>query len=261
MDIEAETPHPVRRSPSRFSLEGKTAVITGASRNIGAAISRGFAEEGADLLLVARDPGPLEAHAEALRRETGVRVESLSADITTPEAVDAILRRASESLPPVDILVNNAMTGTQGPSIGITDADWDDALGVNLLGPYRLCKAFASGMLNRGGASIINVVSGSGFLPSPGLTAYGVSKAALWMLTRCLAAEWAPRIRVNALCPGITTTDGVPLHPAQEQLLPLVPMRRLGRADEMVGAAVYLASDAASYTTGEVIFVNGGRPW
>lgn len=247
--------------PSRFSLGGKVAVVTGASRNIGAAIARGFAEEGADLLLIAREPVPLEAHAEALRRETGAHVETLSIDIAAPGAAEAIRQRASDSLPPVDIVVNNAMSGTQGPSLGIPESQWEDALGVNLLGPYRLCSAFGADMLVRGGCSIINVVSGSGFLPSPGLTSYGVSKAALWMLTRCLAAEWAPQIRVNALCPGVTTPDGVPVHPAQEQLLPLVPMGRLGRADEMVGAAVYLASGAASYTTGEVIFVNGGRPW
>jgi NAD(P)-dependent dehydrogenase (short-subunit alcohol dehydrogenase family) len=116
-------------------------------------------------------------------------------------------------------------------------------------------------MAQRDGGSIINVVSGSGFQPSPNLGAYGVSKAALWMMTRYLAAEAAPAIRVNALCPGITSPDGQPEHLAHRQLLPLVPMRRLGRADEMVGAAIYLASDAASYTTGEILFVNGGRPW
>ena len=105
------------------------------------------------------------------------------------------------------------------------------------------------------------MVSGSGLLPSPSLGVYGASKAALWMATRSLAVELAPVVRVNALCPGVTTEDGQSAHPAQAQLLPLVPLRRLARADELVGAAIYLASDASSYTTGELLIVNGGRPW
>ena len=248
-------------SGSRFSLTGKVAVITGASRNIGAAIARGYAEEGADLLLVARGQEVLEAHAQVLRETTGRQVETFVADLGEPESAFAVAEYAASVLPAVDILVNNARTGAVHPSsFDISDSDWNDVLSVNLLSPFKLCGAFAESMQARGG-SIINVVSGSGFQPSPGLTAYGVSKAALWMLTRYLAAELAPRIRVNALCPGITTEDGQPRHPAQEMLLPLVPMQRLGRADEMIGAAVYLASDAASYTTGEILFVNGGRPW
>jgi NAD(P)-dependent dehydrogenase (short-subunit alcohol dehydrogenase family) len=248
---------------TRFSLAGKVAVITGASKNIGAAIARGFALAGADLLLVARGRPALEAHAHALRAETGRRVETFATDVSEPGAAAAIVQFADRSLPPVDILVNNAFSAgsSQAPILDMDDAVWDEVLAANLLAPYRLCKGFGASMAARGGCSIINVVSGSGFLPTPDLGAYGVSKAALWMMTRYLAVEAAPDIRVNAICPGITSPDGEPLHVAHHQLLPLVPMKRLGRAEEMVGAAIYLASDAASYTTGEIIFANGGRPW
>lgn len=196
-----------------------------------------------------------------MRAETGRVIETFVADVSDPEAAGDIVRFATDRLPPADILVNNAYSS--GPFellLDLDDSVWDDVLATNLRAPHRLCKAFAPGMNERGG-SVINVVSGSGFQPNRGIGAYGVSKAALWMLTRYLAAEAAPRIRVNALCPGITSPDGRPLNQAHHQLLPLVPMGRLGRADEMVGAAIYLASDASSYTTGEIIFVNGGRPW
>jgi NAD(P)-dependent dehydrogenase (short-subunit alcohol dehydrogenase family) len=116
-------------------------------------------------------------------------------------------------------------------------------------------------MLDVGHGSIINLLSGSGFLPTPKLAAYGTSKAALWMLTRYLALEGAPDVRANAICPGVVTESGLPRSDSQRLLLEQVPMKRMGHPSEIAGAAVYLASDAASYTTGEVIFVNGGRPW
>lgn len=264
MTAEAQSrPDPRRVDLTRFSLEGKAAVITGASKNIGAAIARGFAHAGADLLLVARGREALESHARALRAETGRQVVTFVADVGEPGAATAIVECAGRILGPVDILVNNAFSAgsAQAPILETDDAVWDEVLAVNVLAPYRLAKGFGVSMAERGGCSIINVLSGSGFLPSPNLGAYGVSKAALWMMTRYLAVEAAPHIRVNALCPGITSPDGRPLHTAHHQLLPLVPMKRLGRAEEMVGAAIYLASEAASYTTGEVIFANGGRPW
>lgn len=247
----------------RFSLAGKTAVITGATKNIGGAIAKGFAEAGADLLLVARGAEALADYAAFLRRETGQHVETFVADVADPASAADIVKHADRTLPAVDILVNNAFSAgsSQAPLLDMADSVWGEVLETNLLAPYRLCKGFGASMRHRPGSSIINVVSGSGFLPSPNLGAYGISKAALWMLTRYLAVEAAPTIRVNALCPGITSPDGEPAHEAHHDLLPLVPMKRLARPEEMVGAAIYLASDAASYTTGEVIFVNGGRPW
>ena len=130
-----------------------------------------------------------------------------------------------------------------------------------MLAPYELARRFGPGMRERGWGNIINVVSGSGLLPTKGLLPYGVSKAALWMMTRYLASELAPAIRVNALCPGIVVAPDAAPDPSAASVLPLIPMGRTGHPDEIVGAAVYLASDASSYTTGSLLVCNGGRPW
>lgn len=248
---------------SLFSLEGRTAVITGASLNIGAAISLGFAAAGADVVLVARGRERLSAHAALVRERTGRLVVEAAIDVTAPEAPEVIEEAARQLPGQVDVLVNNAFSGGSvlGPVLEAPESVWQEVVQTNLLAPVRLCARFAPTLAASGRGSIINVVSGSGLLPTPGLGAYGASKAALWMTTRSLAVELAPAVRVNALCPGVTTTDGQSAHPAQAQLLPLVPLGRLARADELVGAAIYLASEAASYTTGELLIVNGGRPW
>jgi len=244
------------------TLKGRLAVVTGASRNIGAALAAGFAAAGADLLLVARGARALEESAAAVRSGTGATVITCQADVSTREGVTRVVE-ACDDLPRVDVLVNNAASagGVVGPVLEQDDDIWEDVLAANLLAPFRLSRALLPRLQAQEGANILNVVSGSGFLPTPGIGAYGVSKAALWMLTRQLAVELAPRVRVNALCPGIVSPDGQPQHPAHESLLPTVPLGRLGRPEEMVGAARYLVSDEASYTTGEVLFVNGGRPW
>jgi NAD(P)-dependent dehydrogenase (short-subunit alcohol dehydrogenase family) len=249
---------------SLFSLAGRTAVITGASRNIGAAMAMGFAAAGADLVMVARDPVRLAAHADAVRERTGRQVVEVALDVTVPEAAETIEAAAAKLPGTVDILVNNAFANGSvlAPVVDTPESVWQEVLTTNLLAPVRLSSRFAAALAQSGHGAIINVVSGSGLLPTPNAGAYGASKAALWMATRSLAAELAPAVRVNALCPGLTTPDGQPLdHAAHQHLLPLVPFRRPARAEEIVGAAVYLASDAASYTTGELLIVNGGRPW
>ena len=249
---------------SRFSLAGRTAVITGASRNIGAAVSLGFAQAGADLVLVARDPTRLAEHGARIRERTGRQVVEVAVDITSPDAPETI-ETAAQRLPgSVDILVNNAYAGgaDDTPVVHASESAWREVLETNLLAPVRLCARFAPVLATSGRGAIINVVSGSGLLPTPGSGPYGASKAALWMTTRSLAVELAPAVRVNALCPGLTTPQGQPIeHPAHKHLAPLIPLRRLASPEELVGAAIYLASDAASYTTGEILIVNGGRPW
>jgi len=257
-------PEDVSVDLSLFSLEGRTAVITGASRNIGAAISMGFAAAGADVVLVARDKQRLAEHGAAVRERTGRRVVEVSVDIGDPDAPEVVAEAAGQLPGTVDILVNNAYAGAPDltPLVETPDSLWELVLSVNLLGPARLCKKFAAQLADGGNGSIINVVSGSGLMPTPGVSAYGASKAALWMLTRSLAVELAPAVRVNALCPGLTTPGGEPDgHFSHDYLLPLVPLGRLARPEELVGAAIYLASNAASYTTGELLIVNGGRPW
>lgn len=246
-----------------FDLTGKTAVITGASRNIGLAIASAFAHAGADLVLAARGETRLQDAADVLREATGVRIETVVADVSTPEGCEAIVTSAS-SMPSVDILVNNAHTIGSSPDKTLYELDesvWHEVLSTNLLGPFRLCREFGRRMLESGGGSIINLVSGSGLLPTPRLGPYGASKAALWMMTRYLAVEGAPLVRVNAICPGLVSEDGLPRNAAQASIINDVPMGRLAGPEEISGAAVYLASSASTYTTGELLIVNGGRSW
>ncbi|GAB7030505.1 SDR family oxidoreductase [Streptomyces sp. NPDC021749] len=241
----------------RFRLTGRTALITGAGRNIGAAIAHGYAQAGADLLLVDRDGEALEGVAERARSATGRTVATVHCDVGAPDAVDQVVRAALARFASVDILVNNALafgaTGTH--SADVSSAQWQEALDVNVLAPARLSAAFVNTLVKGGTGTIVNLLSGAGFAPVPLAAPYSVSKAALWMLTRCFAKDCAPRIRVNGLCPGTMSPDGVA---RTEALRKATPLGRGGRADEVVGAAIYLASDAASYSTGDVVFVNGG---
>jgi NAD(P)-dependent dehydrogenase (short-subunit alcohol dehydrogenase family) len=223
------------------------------------ALGRGFAEAGADLLLIDRSATRLTmVTGDIAARLPGARVDSQVIDITSDADLDQI---ANER---VDVLVNNAYAGSGSYGKDILDVGpelWDAAMRTNVLAPYALAQRFCPGMRERGTGNIINVVSGSGLLPTKGLLPYGASKAALWMMTRYLANELAPVIRVNALCPGIVVADGAAPDPSADSVLPLIPLGRTGRPDEMVGAAVYLASDASSYTTGSLLVCNGGRPW
>lgn len=249
---------------SLFSLEGRTAVITGASRNIGAAVSMGFAAAGADVVLVARDGERLAAHAAAVRARTGRRVVEVAVDVSAANAAELVAEAAGQLPGTVDILVNNAYAGGSDltPLVETAESLWSEVLSVNLMAPVRFSRQFAPQLASEGRGSIINVVSGSGLMPTPGVGAYGASKAALWMVTRYLAVELAPAVRVNALCPGLTTPGGEShVHFSHAYLLPQVPLARVASPEEIVGAAIYLASNAASYTTGELLIVNGGRPW
>jgi NAD(P)-dependent dehydrogenase (short-subunit alcohol dehydrogenase family) len=212
------------------------------------------------LTLVARGEEMLRRVAEEIDAETGRRVVTVAADLGTLDGV----REVVDAVPRVDILVNNAAETASTPGIDIldlTEEHWRRAFEVNLLAPYRLSSALGKKMRTTGGGSIINVVAGPGFLPLTGYAPYGVTTAGLWMLTRYLAQECAPTIRVNAICPGTISEAEEYRAYARERVLPTVPMRRTGTPDEVAGAAVYLASEAASYTTGAVITVNGGRHW
>ncbi|MFB7917114.1 SDR family NAD(P)-dependent oxidoreductase [Streptomyces sp. NPDC056061] len=241
----------------RFRLTGRTALITGAGRNIGAAIALGYAGAGADVLLVDRDKEAVEEVAGAVRASTGRTAVTLHCDVGAADIVDHVAETARAHFDRVDILVNCALafgaTGTH--SADVSPAQWQDALDINVLAPARLSALFVDALVKGGPGTIINLLSGAGFAPVPLAAPYSVSKAALWMLTRCFAKDCAPRIRVNGLCPGTVTPDGVA---RTEELRRATPMGRGGRADEVVGAAIYLASEASSYSTGDIVFVNGG---
>ena len=251
-----------------FRLDGRVAVVTGASRNIGLQISHALAEAGSCLFMVARGKEQLEAAAGAVRAVHGTEVYTVVADVGAADGTERIVSAVHDLHPQAHVLVNNACAlDPWSDALSIAEDQWHAAFAVNVLGPYRLCSALGRRMMQGDGGSIINMVSGTGILPNPGGVPihYGATKAAMWMMTRYLAAECAPKVRVNALVPGTVNDDdeawGNASPAALAKSLAAVPMGRIGRPQEVAPAALYLASDASSYTTGTLLFVNGGRAW
>jgi NAD(P)-dependent dehydrogenase (short-subunit alcohol dehydrogenase family) len=247
-----------------FDLTGKKAFVTGASRGIGQAIAVALAEAGADVALVARSEEGL-AETAARAAEAGRRAFVIPADVTQQGTVEQAAAAAIERLGHVDIVVNNAGGANFAvPFVDLRLSGWDKLLRLNLTSAVYVCHAFGSHLVGRRGGSVINVASMAGLMASPLLAPYGAAKAGLISLTKTLAVEWAAHgVRVNALCPGWTATD---LNrnlwedeAASKATLATVPMQRWGRAEEMAGPAIFLASDASSYMTGHVLAVDGGQ--
>jgi NAD(P)-dependent dehydrogenase (short-subunit alcohol dehydrogenase family) len=249
---------------SLFDLTGRNAFVTGASRGIGKAVAVALAEAGANVALVARSPDGLAETAEAIAA-VGRDAYVIPADVTSYDAVADAAAEAIGKLGYVDIVVNNAGgSNFMVPFRDLRLSGWDKLLQLNLSSAVFVCHAFAGHLLDRGRGSVINVASVAGVAASPLLTPYGAAKAGLISLTKSLAVEWASvGVRVNALCPGWTATDlnknlwQDPI--AGPATIASVPMQRWGNADEMTGPAVFLASDAASYMTGQVLIVDGGQ--
>ena len=248
------------RSLDRFRLDGRTALVTGASRNIGAAISRAFAEAGANLVVNARGAAALDAFAASIRERHGVAVTPIAADLSLPSERARLIDDVQRGVGAVDILVNNATSGGRPDSGLETPAEmWAAAMEVNVTAPFALCRAFVPGMRQRGRGAVINMLSTAAFAVVPPMLAYGAMKSALWTMTKYLARECAPAVRVNAICPGTVQEGGAMKVPTWAKLLPLTALGRVGDPNELASAALFLASDASSYTTGQVIFVDGGR--
>lgn len=247
-----------------FSLEGRTALVTGASRGIGRALALGLAAAGADLAVSARDEQALQEvakEAEALGRKAIV----LPADVTDANACHQLVTDAVEGLGRVDVLVNNAGGSSyMGPFTDLQFKGWEKTMRLNVDSLVHLCQATGRHMVARGSGSIINVSSVAGLAATPLLAAYGASKAAVISLTKTLAHEWGPSgVRVNALCPGWTRTDlNRSLWDGPDAGAALVanqPLKRWATVEEMVGPTVFLASDASSYVTGQCLVVDGGQ--
>ena len=249
---------------SLFDLTGRTAFVTGASRGIGRAIAVALAQAGADLALVARTAEGLAdtaADVTALGRKAIV----IPADVTDQSGIADAAAAAIDALGYVDVLVNNA--GGSNFMVGFRDlrlSGWDKLIRLNLTSAVYVCHAFAGHMLDRRKGSVINVASVAGVASAPLISPYGAAKAGLISLTKSLAVEWAADgVRVNALCPGWTATDlnrnlwEDPV--AGPATVASVPMGRWARAQEMAGPAVFLASDASSYVTGQALVVDGGQ--
>jgi NAD(P)-dependent dehydrogenase (short-subunit alcohol dehydrogenase family) len=241
-------------------LDGKVALVTGGTGVIGGAIATRLAQAGSDLVLVARRAGPLEDAAARLADETGRRVVAVPGDVGDPESVQAVVAEVTRSFGGVDVLVNNTfVSGGERPIVDLTVDDFDAPWRVNVMGPMQLSSAFAKRMMEGDGGSIVNILTTAAFLPLSPMAPYGVTKAALWTLTRYLAKECAPKVRVNAITPGTTSADGEVTFASWHTALPHVPLGRMGFARETAEAVLFLASDASSYTTGQNLFVDGGR--
>jgi NAD(P)-dependent dehydrogenase (short-subunit alcohol dehydrogenase family) len=246
-----------------FDLNGKVALVTGASRGIGRATAEAFAAAGARVVLASRKQADLDAAAEAIRASGGEAL-AVAAHTGDDAAVEALVARAVEAFGGVDVLFNNAATNPHfGPILTADMGQWDKTLDVNLKGYFRLAKACVPVMRARGG-SIINVASVAGERPQPGMGVYCVTKAGVLMLTDVLAAELAAEnIRVNALVPGFVRTrfsSTLWQDEANEAaLLRHIPQGRLAEPEEVAALARYLASDASRFMTGAHLRLDGGQ--
>jgi NAD(P)-dependent dehydrogenase (short-subunit alcohol dehydrogenase family) len=242
-------------------LAGRRAMITGASRGIGAAIARTLAQQGADVILVARDQDKLDAAARELA-ELGGQVVALAADLNDRNALESLMDQVTDAFDGLDILVNNAGLLPTARAADRTDwPTWDAAIGLNLSAPWYLaCRARA--LMGEQGGVIVNNASTAAYYPSRGLVAYNVSKAALVMLTRVLAVEWArDLVRVVGIAPGKIDTEMVAPIVAwtDKNNLELNPMSRLGADQEVADLVAFLVSDQARYITGITVPIDGGE--
>lgn len=245
----------------RFGLAGKRAVVTGASSGIGRASALALAEAGAEVVLAARGAARLEAVAAEVRALGGV-ADVVPTDVTDAGALDALVARALE-LGGVDVLVNVAGGTPPTVALATSDADLEAAFRFNVTSAFHLARAFAPSLAERHG-SIVNISSAMSHRVDSGFVAYGAAKAALDHLTRLLAHEWAPKIRVNAVAAGATRTEALSFVTAMPELergmIEKTPLARLGEAEDIAAAVLYLASPASAYVTGQVLAVDGGAP-
>jgi len=246
-----------------FDVADKVVIITGGSRGIGRAMALAFADAGAKVVVASRKQEGVDAVAAEIASRGGTAL-AVAAHMGQEEAVSALVERVVEVFGGVDVAINNAATNPHfGPILTATASLWDKILDVNLRGPFFLCQQVAPIMEKQGGGVIINVASTAGIRPSTGLGIYGVSKAGLIMLTKVLAVELGPfNIRVNAIAPGLIRTRFSRALWEAEAIAQTVqganPLGRLGEPEDIVGAALYLASPLSSYVNGEVLLIDGG---
>lgn len=242
-------------------LEGRTALITGASRGIGRGIAERFAREGARLALVYhRSREPAEELASSLRAQ-GSEVLLFAHDVAQPEGVPEIIEKVVETWGQLDVLVNGAGVIRDGLFLQLSTEDWDHVVQTNLGGTFHFCKAAARAMMSRRRGSIINVSSVAAQHSNKGQSNYAASKAGIEALTRTLAVELAGRnVRVNAVAPGFIETDMTQAvrNMAGEKILAAIPMKRYGKPADVAALALFLASDESAYVTGQVFTVDGG---
>jgi NAD(P)-dependent dehydrogenase (short-subunit alcohol dehydrogenase family) len=255
----------VNPSSGLFDLTGRVAVVTGGSRGLGRAMVLALAAHGADVAIASRKVDACEVVAAEVREATGRRALAVGCHVGRWEQCDALVERVEAELGPIGVLVNNAGMSPLYPSLpGVSEDLFDKVMAVNLKGPFRLAALIGDHMAAGAGGSIINVSSVASLQPSPVELPYAAAKAGLNALTVGLAHAFAPKVRVNTLMPGPFLTDiskAWDLDEFAETARRFIPLGRGGQPEEVVGAALYLASDASSYTTGATIKIDGGAAW
>jgi len=244
------------------TLDGKVALVTGATRGLGFAIASGLAEAGATVVVSSRKIESCEAAAEAITKATGVAAIPLALHVGRWEAIEPAIDEVYARLGRLDILVNNAGIAPLSPSLeNVSESLFDKTIEVNLKGPFRLMAVAGARMAAAGRGSIINISSIGAVRPSPPEAMYAAAKSGLNALTMAFAQEYAPHVRVNCVMPGAFATDMSEEWDEEfiGKIVDRLPSGRLGRPDEVAGMVVHLAGDSAGYTTGAVIPVDGGR--
>ncbi|MDQ4065601.1 MAG: SDR family oxidoreductase [Actinomycetota bacterium] len=248
----------------RFRLDGKVALVTGASRGIGRAIALGFAEAGADVAVAARTEPDLETLAKEIDA-LGRRALVVTTDVRDRSSIEGMIERTADELGRIDILVNNAGGANfMAPVTSLRPEGWDKLRTLNLDSVFHATQLAAQRMVETGGGSIIQIASVAGIQGAQGLSPYSAAKAGVMMMSRAIAKELASsNVRLNSIAPGWIDTPLNEWMTGDEAILrevvKMIPMGRVGTADEVVGAAIYLASDASSFVTGSTIVIDGGQ--
>ncbi|WP_419921792.1 SDR family NAD(P)-dependent oxidoreductase [Candidatus Poriferisodalis sp.] len=254
------------QTPSElFDLSGRVAVVTGGSRGMGREIVLAYARAGADVVIASRKLDNCAEVADEVRSTTGQRALAVACHVGYWEQCDELCDRVYDEFGHCEVLVNNAGLSPLYPSLfDVSEALFDKVIDVNLKGPFRASAVFGKRMYDAGGGSIINVSSVSAVMPTPNETAYGAAKAGVHAITASFAREYGPRVRVNCIMPGPFLTDiskAWDMDAFNKRAATDIALRRGGEADEVVGAALYFASEASSYTTGSVLKIDGGSAW